>query len=135
MKYENNDATFQTVIGIVAMILYNILNYLGLIRIMFGSATNETTIIQSITVLIMVIMTWILARRTRKKRKLQPKEIDVSKSNKEIIKETKKVPTMIIQEIQHSHKDIKEVKEVKKNIGISSFFTFLSNTHFHYPII
>jgi len=134
MKYENNDATFQTVIGIVAMILYNILNYLGLIRIMFGSATNET-IIQSITVLIMVIMTWILARRTRKKRKLQPKEIDVSKSNKEIIKETKKVPTMIIQEIQHSHKDIKEVKEVKKNIGISSFFTSLNGIHFHYPII
>ena len=131
MKYENNDATFQTVIGIVAMILYNILNYLGLIRIMFGSATNET-IIQSITVLIMVIMTWILARRTRKKRKLQPKEIDVSKSNKEIIKETKKVPTMIMQEMQHSHKNI---KEVKKNISISSFFTFLNNTHFHYPII
>ena len=66
--------------------------------------------------------------RSRKKRKLQPKEID----NKEIIKETKKVPTMIMQEMQHSHKNI---KEVKKNIGISSFFTFLNNTHFHYPII
>ena len=133
MKYENNDATFQVIIGIIAVILYNILNYVGLINILFGSATNET-IIQSITVLLMVAMTWILTRRSRKKRvqKIQPKEID----NKEIIKETKKVPTMIIQEMQHSHKDvIKEVKEVKKNIGISSFFTSLSNTHFHYPII
>jgi len=130
MKYENNDASFQTVIGIVAIIVYNILNHLGLIRIIFGSATNET-IIQSITVLLMVVMTWILTRRNRKKRKLQPKEID----NKEIIKETKKVPTMIMQEMQHSHKNIKEIKEVKKNIGISSFFTSLNNTHFHYPII
>jgi len=133
MKYENNDASFQSMIGIVAIIVYNILNHLGLIQIIFGSATNET-IIQSITVLLMVAMTWILTRRNRKKRvqKIQPKEID----NKEIIKETKKVPTMIIQEIQHSHKDvIKEVKEVKKNISISSFFTSLNNTHFHYPII
>jgi len=131
MKYENNDASFQSMIGIVAIIIYNILNHLGLIQIIFGSATNET-IIQSITVLLMVAMTWILTRRNRKKRKLQPKEID----NKEIIKETKEVPTMIIQEIQHSHKDvIKEVKEVKKNISISSFFTSLNNTHFHYPII
>ena len=130
MKYENNDATFQSMIGIVAIIVYNILNHLGLIQIIFGSATNET-IIQSITVLLMVVMTWILTRRNRKKRKLQPKEID----NKEIIKETKKVPTMIMQEMQHSHKNIKEIKEVKKNIGISSFFTFLNNTHFHYPII
>ena len=131
MKYENNDACFQVIIGIIAMIVYNILNHLGLIQIIFGSATNET-IIQSITVLLMVAMTWILTRRNRKKRKLQPKEID----NKEIIKETKKVPTMIIQEMQHSHKDvIKEVKEVKKNISISSFFTSLNNTHFHYPII
>jgi len=130
MKYENNDASFQSMIGIVAIIIYNILNHLGLIRIIFGSATNET-IIQSITVLLMVVMTWILTRRNRKKRKLQPKEID----NKEIIKETKKVPTMIMQEMQHSHKNIKEIKEVKKNIGISSFFTSLNNTHFHYPII
>jgi len=132
MKYENNDATFQVIIGIIAMIVYNILNHLGLINIMFGSATNET-IIQSITVLLMAVTTWIFARHNRKKRvqKIQPKEID----NKEIVKETKKVPTMIIQEIQHSHKNIKEVKEVKKNIDISSFFTFLNNTHFHYPII
>ena len=131
MKYENNDATFQVIIGIIAVIVYNILNHLGLINIMFGSATNET-IIQSITVLLMVVTTWILARYNRCKKETQPKEID----NKEIIKETKKVPTMIIQETQHSHKDvIKEVKEVKKNIGISSFFTFLNNTHFHYPII
>jgi len=131
MKYENNDASFQAMIGIVAMILYNILNYLGLIHIMFGSATNET-VIQSITVLLMVAITWLLARRTRKKRKLQPKEID----KKEIIKETKEVPTMIIQEMQYSHKDaIKEVKEVKKNIDISSFFTSLNGIHFHYPII
>jgi len=42
---------------------------------------------------------------------------------------------MIIQEMQHSHKNIKEIKEVKKNIDILSFFTFLNNTHFHYPII
>ena len=99
---------------------------------MFGSATNET-IIQSLTVLLMVVTTWIFARHSRKKRvqKIQPKETD----NKEIIKETRKVPTMIIQEMQHSHKNIKEIKEVKKNIGISSFFTFLNNTHFHYPII
>jgi len=130
MKYENNDASFQSMIGIIAIIIYNILNHLGLIQIIFGSATNET-IIQSITVLLMVAMTWILTRRNRKKRKLQPKEID----NKEIIKETKKVPTMIMQEMQHSHKNIKEIKEVKKNIGILSFFTFLNNTHFHYPII
>ena len=131
MKYENNDATFQTVIGIVAIIVYNILNYLGLIRIIFASANNET-IIQSITVLLMVVMTWILARNTRKKRKLQPKKID----DKKIIKETKEVPTMIMQEMQYSHKDvIKEVKELKKNIGISSFFTSLNNVHFHYPII
>ena len=132
MKYENNDASFQSMIGIVAIIVYNILNHLGLIQIIFGSATNET-IIQSITVLLMVAMTWILTRRNRKKRvqKIQPKEID----NKEIIKETKEIPTMIMQEIQHSHKNIKEVKERKKNIDISSFFTFLSNTHFHYPII
>jgi len=130
MKYENNDATFQVIIGIIAMIFYNILNYLGLINIMFGSATNET-IIQSITVLLMVVTTWILARNNRKKRETQPKEID----NKEIIKETKKVPTMIMQEMQHSHKNIKEIKEVKKNISISSFFTSLNNTHFHYPII
>jgi len=131
MKYENNDATFQTVIGIVAIIVYNILNYLGLIRIIFDSANNET-IIQFITVLLMVVMTWILARNTRKKRKLQPKKID----DKKIIKETKEVPTMIMQEMQYSHKDvIKEVKELKKNIGISSFFTSLNNVHFHYPII
>ena len=130
MKYENNDATFQVIIGIIAVILYNILNYVGLINILFGSATNET-IIQSITVLLMVVTTWILARYNRCKKETQPKEID----NKEIIKETKKVPTMIIQEMQHSHKNIKEIKEVKKNIGISSFFTFLNNTHFHYPII
>ena len=132
MKYENNDASFQSVIGIVAIIIYNILNHLGLIQIIFGSATNET-IIQSITVLLMVVMTWILTRRNRKKRvqKIRPKETD----NKEIIKETKKVPTMIMQEMQHSHKNIKEIKEVKKNIGISSFFTSLNNTHFHYPII
>ena len=131
MKYENNDATFQVIIGIIAVIVYNILNHLGLINIMFGSATNET-IIQSITVLLMVVTTWILARYNRCKKETQPKEID----NKEIIKETKKVPTMIIQEMQHSHKDvIKEVKEVKKNINISSFFTSLNNTHFHYPII
>ena len=121
MKYENNDASFQSMIGIIAIIIYNILNHLGLIQIIFGSATNET-IIQSITVLLMVVMTWILTRRNRKKRKLESKEID----NKEIIKETRKVPTMIIQEMQHSHKDvIKEVKEVKKNISISSFFTSL----------
>jgi len=131
MKYENNDASFQSMIGIVAIIVYNILNHLGLIQIIFGSATNET-IIQSITVLLMVAMTWILTRRNRKKRKIPIKETD----NKEIIKETRKVPTMIIQEMQHSHKDvIKEVKEVKKNISISSFFTSLNNTHFHYPII
>jgi len=130
MKYENNDATFQVIIGIIAMIVYNILNHLGLINIMFGSATNET-IIQSLTVLLMVVTTWILARNCRKKRKIQPKEID----NKEIIKETKKVPTMIMQEMQHSRKNIKEIKEVKKNISISSFFTSLNNTHFHYPII
>ena len=130
MKYENNDASFQSMIGIVAIIIYNILNHLGLIQIIFGSATNET-IIQSITVLLMVVMTWILTRRNRKKRKLQPKEID----NKEIIKETKKVPTMIMQEKQYFHKDIKEIKEVKKNIDISSFFTFLKGIHFHYPII
>ena len=111
MKYENNDATFQVIIGIIAVIVYNILNHLGLINIMFGSATNET-IIQSITVLLMVVTTWIFARHNRKKRvqKIQPKEID----NKEIIK---------------------EIKEVKKNIGISSFFTFLNGIHFHYPII
>ena len=130
MKYENNDASFQSMIGIVAIIVYNILNHLGLIQIIFGSATNET-IIQSITVLLMVAMTWILTRRNRKKRKLQPKEID----NKVIIKETKEIPTMIIQETQHSHKNIKEVKERKKNIDISSFFTFLNGIHFHYPII
>ena len=132
MKYENNDATFQIIIGIVAMIFYNILNHLGLINIMFGSATNET-IIQSLTVLLMVVTTWIFARHSRKKRvqKIQPKETD----NKEIIKETKEIPTMIMQEIQHSHKNIKEIKEVKKNISISSFFTSLNNTHFHYPII
>ena len=130
MKYENNDATLQVIIGIIAMIVYNILNHLGLINIMFGSATNET-IVQSLTVLLMVITTWIFARRNRKKRKIPLKKTD----NKEIIKETKKVPTMIIQEMQHSHKNIKEIKEVKKNIGISSFFTFLNNTHFHYPII
>jgi len=131
MKYENNDASFQSMIGIVAIIVYNILNHLGLIQIIFGSATNET-IIQSITVLLMVAMTWILTRRNRKKRKIPLKEID----NKEIIKETKEVPTIIMQEMQHSHKDvIKEVKEVKKNISISSFFTSLNNTHFHYPII
>ena len=130
MKYENNDASFQSMIGIVAIIVYNILNHLGLIQIIFGSATNET-IIQSITVLLMVAMTWILTRRNRKKRKIPLKETD----NKEIIKETKKVPTMIMQEMQHSHKNIKEIKEVKKNIGISSFFTSLNNTHFHYPII
>ena len=133
MKYENNDATFQVIIGIIAVIVYNILNHLGLINILFGSATNET-IIQSLTVLLMVVTTWIFARHSRKKRvqKIQPKETD----NKEIIKETRKVPTMIIQEMQHSHKDvIKEVKEVKKNISISSFFTSLNNTHFHYPII
>jgi len=131
MKYENNDATFQVIIGIIAVIVYNILNHLGLINILFGSATNET-IIQSITVLLMVVMTWILARYNRCKRETQPKEID----NKEIIKETKKVPTKIMQEMQYFHKDaINEVKEVKKNIGISSFFTSLNNTHFHYPII
>ena len=132
MKYENNDASFQSMIGIVAIIIYNILNHLGLIRIIFGSATNET-IIQSITVLLMVVMTWILTRRNRKKRvqKIQPKEIN----NKEIIKETKKVPAMIMQEMQHSHKNIKEIKEVKKNIDTLSFFTFLKGIHFHYPII
>ena len=130
MKYENNDATFQVIIGIIAVIVYNILNHLGLINIMFGSATNET-IIQSITVLLMVVTTWILARNNRKKRETQPKEID----NKEIIKETKKVPTMIMQEMQHSHKNIKEIKEVKKNIDTLSFFTFLKGIHFHYPII
>ena len=130
MKYENNDASFQSMIGIVAIIIYNILNHLGLINIIFGSATNET-IIQSITVLLMVAMTWILTRNNRKKREIRPKEID----NKEIIKETKEIPTMIMQEIQHSHKNIKEIKEVKKNISISSFFTSLNNTHFHYPII
>ena len=131
MKYENNDATFQVIIGIIAMIVYNILNHAGLINILFGSATNET-IIQSITVLLMVVTTWILARNNRKKRETQPKEID----NKEIIKETKKVPTMIIQEMQYFHKDaINEVKEVKKNIDTLSFFTFLKGIHFHYPII
>jgi len=130
MKYENNDASFQSIIGIVAIIVYNILNHLGLIQIIFGSATNET-IIQSITVLLMVVMTWILTRNNRKKREIRPKEID----NKEIIKETKKVPTMVMQEMQHSHKNIKEVKEVKKNIDILSFFTFLNGIHFHYPII
>ena len=130
MKYENNDATFQVIIGILAMIVYNILNYVGLINILFGSATNET-IIQSITVLLMAVMTWIFVRNCRCKRKIQPKEID----NKEIIKETRKVPTMIIQEMQHFHKNIKEIKEVKKNIDILSFFTSLNNTHFHYPII
>ena len=132
MKYENNDASFQSMIGIVAIIIYNILNHLGLIQIIFGSATNET-IIQSITVLLMVVMTWILTRNNRKKRvrKMQPKEID----NKEIIKETKKVPTIIMQEMQHSYKNIKEIKEVKKNIDILSFFTFLNGIHFHYPII
>ena len=131
MKYENNDATFQVIIGIIAMIFYNILNYLGLINIMFGSATNET-IIQSITVLLMAVMTWVFVRNHRKKRKIQVKEID----NKEIIKETKKVPTMIMQEVQYFHKDaINEVKEVKKNIDTLSFFTFLKGIHFHYPII
>ena len=130
MKYENNDATFQVIIGILAMIVYNILNYVGLINIIFGSATNET-IIQSITVLLMAVTTWIFARHNRKKRKLQPKEID----NKVIIKETRKVLTMIIQEMQHSHKNIKEIKEIKKNISISSFFIFLNGIHFHYPII
>ena len=131
MKYENNDATFQVIIGIIAMIVYNILNYFGLINIMFGSATNET-IIQSITVLLMVVTTWILARNNRKKREIRLKEID----NKEITKETKKVPTMIMQEVQYFHKDaINEVKEAKKNIGILSFFTFLKGIHFHYPII
>jgi len=130
MKYENNDATFQVIIGIIAMIVYNILNHLGLINIMFGSATNET-IVQSITVLLMAVMTWIFVHNCRCKRKIQPKEID----NKEIIKETKKVPTMIMQEMQHSHKNIKEIKKAKKNIDILSFFTFLNNTHFHYPII
>ena len=49
MKYENNDATFQVIIGIIAVIVYNILNYVGLINILFGSATNET-IIQSIKI-------------------------------------------------------------------------------------
>ena len=131
MKYENNDATFQVIIGIIAMIVYNILNHLGLINILFGSATNET-IIQSITVLLMVVTTWIIARYNRCKRERQPKEID----NKEIIKETKKVPTMIMQETQYFHKDvINEVKEVKKNIDTLSFFTFLKGIHFHYPII
>ena len=130
MEYENNDATFQVIIGIIAVIVYNILNYLGLINIMFGSATNET-IIQSLTVLLMAVTTWILARYNRCKRETQPKEID----NKEIIKETKEIPTMIMQEIQHSHKNIKEIKEVKKNISISSFFTSLNGIHFHYPII
>jgi len=130
MKYENNDATFQVIIGIIAMIFYNILNHLGLINIMFGSATNET-IVQSLTVLLMVVTTWIFARHNRKKRKIPLKKTD----NKEIIKETKKVPTMIIQEMQYSHKNIKEIKEVKKNVDILSFFTFLNGIHFHYPII
>jgi len=130
MKYENNDATFQVIIGILAMIVYNILNYVGLINIIFGSATNET-IIQSITVLLMAVTTWIFARHNRKKRKIPLKKTD----NKEIIKETKKVPTMIMQEMQHSHKNIKEIKEIKKNISISSFFIFLNGIHFHYPII
>ena len=131
MKYENNDATFQVIIGILAVIVYNILNHLGLINILFGSATNET-IIQSITVLLMVVTTWIFARNNRKKREIQLKEID----NKEIIKETKKVPTMITQEMQYFHKDvINEAKEVKKNIDTLYFFTFLKGIHFHYPII
>ena len=131
MKYENNDATFQVIIGIIAVIVYNILNYVGLINILFGSATNET-IIQSITVLLMAVMTWVFVRNHRKKRKIQLKEID----NKEIIKETKKVPTMIKQEMQYFHKDvINEVKEAKKNIDTLSFFTFLKGIHFHYPII
>ena len=130
MKYENNDASFQSMIGIVAIIIYNILNHLGLINIIFGSATNET-IIQSITVLLMAVTTWIFARHNRKKRKIPLKKTD----NKEIIKETKKVPTMIMQEMQHSHKNIKEIKEIKKNISISSFFIFLNGIHFHYPII
>ena len=131
MKYENNDATFQVIIGIIAVIVYNILNHLGLINILFGSATNET-IIQSITVLLMVVTTWILARYNRCKRETQLKEID----NKEIIKETKKVPTMIKQEMQYFHRDaINEVKEAKKNIDTLSFFTFLKGIHFHYPII
>ena len=80
----------------------------------------------------MVVTTWILARNNRKKREIQAKEID----NKKIIKETKKVPTMIMQEVQYFHKDAKkEVKEVKKNIDTLSFFTFLKGIHFHYPII
>ena len=109
MKYENNDATFQVIIGIIAMIVYNILNHAGLINILFGSATNET-IIQSITVLLMVVTTWILARHNRKKRKIQVKEID----NKDAIN---------------------EIKKAKKNIDTLSFFTFLKSIHFHYPII
>ena len=77
MKYENNDATFQVIIGILAMIVYNILNYVGLINIIFGSATNET-IIQSITVLLMAVTTWIFARHNRKKRKIPlKKNIDI----------------------------------------------------------
>ena len=120
MKYENNDATFQVIIGIIAVILYNILNHLGLINILFGSATNET-IIQSITVLLMAVMTWVFVRNHRKKRKIQLKEID----NKEIIKETKKVPTMIMQEVQYFHKDaIKEVKEAKKILTHYLFLLF-----------
>ena len=119
MKYENNDATFQVIIGIIAVIVYNILNHLGLINIMFGSATNET-IIQSITVLLMVVTTWILARYNRCKKETQPKEID----NKKIIKETRKVPTMIMQEMQHSHKNIKEIKEVKKILAYHLFLLF-----------
>ena len=109
MKYENNDATFQVIIGIIAVIVYNILNHAGLINILFGSATNET-IIQSITVLLMAVMTWIFARYNRKKRKIQLKEID----NKDAIN---------------------EIKKLKKNIEILSVFNFFRGVHFHYPII
>ena len=109
MKYENNDATFQVIIGIIAVILYNILNHIGLIDILFGSATNET-IIQSITVLLMAVMTWVFVRNHRKKRKIQVNEID-------------------------NNDAIDEIKKVKKNIDISSVFNFFRGVHFHYPII
>ena len=109
MKYENNDATFQVIIGIIAVIVYNILNHLGLINILFGSATNET-IIQSITVLLMAVMTWVFVRHCRKKRKIQVNEID-------------------------NNDAIDEIKKVKKNIDISSVFNFFRGVHFHYPII
>ncbi len=120
-KYEVQDTSLQVVIGTIAIIVTNILNYFGIYQIFFGNA-DTLVAIQCLTVTLMALITFVITRRARKK-----KERKVN-SNAKINQDT----TDQVGGLARSELAKKELKTSE----IPDLVPFqICNTHFHFPEI